>query len=287
MLRLDLTSPAGAAIPCARFDAPEALAVYLAGPVAAYGTDRWGNGDLSFYGEDAATTLHRALLGDVDRVAASDALLDRMESAVGFEARRWRTINAVAGGAPNVAAHLAGSPMAMRRRVRAMDAAAPLTIAIEMTVSANAKPAEIARRGAAALALTRIAAAARPVTLWAYYGAQNDGLNAAFAVRIETAPLDLARAAWLLCSPEACRRAALSICCVVGGWPKNDGGAQWLRNHAATMSAILPTLTGATDFVSVAGLNTTEGREAFASDAAAAAWVASMLATHGAVERAA
>lgn len=287
MLRFDLTSPAGDAIPCARFDAPEALAAYLAGPVAAYGTDRWSDDNLSFYGADRADTLHRALLGDVARVAASDALLDRMENAVGFEARRWRTVDCVAGGSPNVPAFLAGSPMSMRRRVRTMDTAAPLTIAVEMTVSANAKPAEIARRGAAALALARIAAAARPVTLWAFYGAQNYGQNAAFAVRIETAPLDLARAAWLLCSPEACRRAALSTCCVVGGWPAEGGGAQWMDDHAATMAAILPTLTGAADFVSVAGLNTTEGRAAFASDTAAAAWVASMLATHGAVERAA
>ena len=97
MLRFDLTSPAGDPIPCARFDAPEALAAYLAGPVAAYGTDRWSDDNLSFYGADRADTLHRALLGDVARVAASDAMLDRMESAVGFEARRWRTVDCVAG----------------------------------------------------------------------------------------------------------------------------------------------------------------------------------------------
>lgn len=287
MIRFDATSPAGLAIPCARFDGPEAFAACLAGPVVAHGTNRWSDSNGKFYGANRADTLARAMGGDSRLVTQSDAMLDRMESTVGFEARRWRAVDCVAGGAPNVAAFLAGSPMAMRRRVRVLGAAAPLTIAVEMTVSADAKPAEIARRGAAALALARIAAASRPVTLWGFYGAQENGPHAAFAVRIETAPLDLARAAWLLCSTEACRRAALSICAVVGGWPAESEDAQWMDDHDKTFAAILPTITGADDLVRVAGLNTTEGRDAFASDAAAAAWVQSMLTLHGAVERAA
>lgn len=286
MNRFDLTSPNGEAIPCARFDAPEALAACLAGPVAASGTRHWGDANNSFHGAGRADTLARAQSGDAARVGLSDAMMDRMETAVGFEARRWRAVDCVAGGAPNVAAFLAGSPLSMRRRVRTMDAAAPLTIAVEMTVSAAVTAENIARRGAAALALARIAAASRPVTLWAVYGCQSEGQHAAFAVRIETAPLDVSRAAWLLCAPEACRRAAFSICSVLAGWPADSEGVQWMRDHNDTMAAILPALTGASDLVTVAGLNSEDGRAAFADDAAAAAWVQSMLTTHGGVERA-
>jgi hypothetical protein len=287
MNRFDLTPAKNLSVHCARFDAPEQFAAFLAGPVSACQTRHWGDDNNSFHGAGAADTLARAQTGDLKRVALSDAMLDRMESAVGFEARRWRTLNAVAGGSPNVAAYLAGSPVAMRRRVRAMDAAAPLTIAIEMTVSAAVTPENIARRGAAALALARIAAASRPVTLWAVYGCQSDKRHAAFAVRIETAPLDLARAAWMLCAPEACRRAAFSVCHVLADWDMDGESVQWMRDHNDTMAAILPALTGASDLVTVAGLNSEDGKAAFANDTAAAAWVKSMLATHGMIERAA
>jgi hypothetical protein len=214
-------------------------------------------------------------------------MLARLEDAVGFEARRWRTVDSVAGGAPNVAAFLAGSPVSMRRRVRMMDAAAPLTIAVEMVVSANADKASIARRGAAALALARIAAGQRPVALWGYYVCRDDDDKAAaYAVRIDTAPLDTSRAAWLLCAPEACRRAAFAVCSQIGGWDRHSGRVRWLPAHAAAVASILPALTGAGDLVSVAGLNTDEGGLAFATDEAAAAWVKSALALHGGVERA-
>lgn len=286
MITFDFKPTSKLTVACARFDAPEALAACLAGPVASNGTRHWGDNHNDFYGAGTAETLARAQSGDLSRVALSDAMLDRMETAVGFEARRWRAVDCVAGGAPNIAAFLAGSPLSMRRRVRTMDVAAPLTIAVEMTVSANVTAENIARRGAAALALARIAAASRPVTLWAVYGCQSEGQHAAFAVRIETAPLDVSRAAWLLCSPEACRRAAFSICAVLAGWPSASEGVQWMRNHNDTMAAILPSMTGASDLVTVAGLNSEAGRAAFADDTAAAAWVQSMLATHGAVEMA-
>lgn len=286
MLTFDLRPAPKLTISCARFDAPEDFAACLAGPVAALGTRHWGDDNNSFHGAGAADTLARAQYGDAARVALSDAMLGRLEDAVGFEARRWRAVDCVAGGAPNVSAFLAGSPMAMRRRVRTMDAAAPLTIAIEMTVSAAVDAASIARRGAAALALARIAAAARPVTLWAVYGCKSGLKHAAFAVRIETSPLDVSRAAWMLCAPEMCRRAAFSVSALLAGWDNDDESVQWMADHDSTMRAILPDLTGDSDLITVAGLNSESGKAAFTTDAAAADWVKSMLAVHGGVERA-
>lgn len=287
MQKFDLTPAPNLIVKCARFDAPEELAAYLAGPVSALSAPWWSDENVTFYGASKAVTLDRARAGDSARVALSDAMMARLEDAVGFDARRWRAVDCVAGGAPNVSAYLAGSPMAMRRRVRTMDAAAPLTIAVEMTISAAADAATIARRGAAALALARIAAGSRPVTLWGIYGAKSGDDHAAYAVRIETAPLDVARAAWLLCSPESARRAAFGICASLANWNDDTGNVQWMRDHRKTMAALLPDLTGASDLVTVIGLDTDEGTKAFASDAAAAAWVKAALVTHGAVERAA
>jgi hypothetical protein len=286
MLTFDLKPAPKLTISCARFDAPEDFAACLAGPVAALGTRHWGDDNNSFHGAGRADTLDRATRGDAARVALSDAMLGRLEDAVGFEARRWRAVDSVAGGAPNVSAFLAGSPMAMRRRVRTMDAAAPLTIAIEMTVSAAVDDASISRRGAAALALARIAAASRPVTLWAVFGCKSGLKHAAFAVRIETSPLDVSRAAWMLCAPEMCRRAAFSVSALLAGWDNDNESVQWMRDHNDTMAAILPELTGDSDLVTVAGFNIEAGKRAFASDDDAAAWVRDMLKLHGAVERA-
>ena len=287
MLRLDLKTSAGQRVAAARFDAPEDFAAYLAGPVAAAACEHWTEDNGAFHGATARETLERAQRGDLERVALSDAMMSRLENAVGFEARRWRTVDGVAGGAPNVAAFLAGSPMSMRRRVRLLDAAAPLTIAIEVGVSASVDAASIARRGAAALALARIAAGQRPVALWAYSASQNSNDKAAaYAVRIETAPLDTSRAAWLLCAPESCRRASFAVSSHLAGWSKTNAAVRWLDKHNEAVSSILPALTGAGDLVSVAGLNTAEGKQAFKTDEAAAAWVKSMLATHGMIERA-
>ena len=287
MLRLDLKTSAGQRVAAARFDAPEDFAAYLAGPVVAAACDHWTEDNGEFHGATASQTLERAQRGDLERVALSDAMMAHLEDAVGFQARRWRTVDSVAGGAPNVAAFLAGSPMSMRRRVRMLDAAAPLTIAIEVGVSASVDADSIARRGAAALALARIAAGQRPVALWAYSAAQNaNGSAAAYAVRIETAPLDTSRAAWLLCAPESCRRASFAACSSLAGWKQSNSSVRWLDKHHEAAPSILPALTGAVDLVSVAGLNTAEGKQAFKTDEAAAAWDKSMLATHGMIERA-
>lgn len=297
MISLDLIARAGKSklhLPSARFDDMGALAAYLTSVQnhAAAGSaavEHWDRAAGEWVGASATATLRHAAQGDAARVALADAMLDRIEVSVGFEARRWRTQDSVAGGAPNVPAYLAGSPLSMRRRVRVMDTAAPLVIALELGVSAAVDNATIARRGAAALALARIASASRPVELWAYFAARDGGEHCAgMAVKLDTAPLDVARAAWLLCAPEALRRAAFAVLAHTGGW--TDQSVKWLHNdtekHAAFASDFARQITGASDLVTVAGFKS-DGSNPFESDAAAAAWVVEALATHGAVALAA
>lgn len=142
--------------------------------------------------------------------------------------------------------------------------------------------------GAAALALVRLLAATRPVTLWAVSGQNisrysDHATDAAFGVQIETAPLDVARAAWLLASPDAFRRAAFAACQTIGGYPA-ETDINWLSDshirHPALLRACLPALTGCEDFLLVPSL-ITSGETQFDSDSDAAAWVKTQLAERG------
>lgn len=275
----------------ARFDSIGDFARYLRGPAAAC-PYMSSISDNDWYGAAPVETQRRIDAGSAKATAACDRLLGQMES-VGFATSRFATVAAVAGGAPCVPAYLAGNPLAMRRRVRISDEAAPLAVVVDIGVSASVKAATIERRGAAALALVRLLAATRPVTLWAVTGQQvsrysDHATDAAFGVQIETAPLDVARAAWLLASPDAFRRAAFSACQAIGGHP-TEQDVNWLDNshtrHPALLRDCLPALTGCADFLLVPSL-ITAGETQFDSDGAAADWVKAQLAERGAAEAA-
>lgn len=270
----------------ARFSDPADFAAYLRGPcaVSPYLTGKADGGD--WYGATPAETLARADAGNDRLTAPCDRLLDRMET-VDFATSRFATVAAVAGGAPCVPAYLAGSPMAMRRRVRVADDLAPLAVVVDMGVSASVTHPTIQRRGAAALALVRLLAATRPVSLWVVTGQIVDkhdaARDAAFAVRLDTAPLDVARAAWLLAAPEAFRRAGFAACHAIAGLPdKTD--VNWLQDnykrHPELLRACAPALTGCADFLLVPSL-ITAGETQFDSDERAAAWVQAQLDKHG------
>lgn len=159
--------------------------------------DAWAGGR----GLDATIEIMRR--GDPARVAKSDALLKKYEDLVPVS-RRMRTVADIAGGCPNVGAFLAGSPIAMRRRQRMMDDCAPLAVIIDTTCSSKLERWTLERRGAAILALVRMLAVSRPVTL--HVGCSMAAMHDYSAAthifaQIDTAPMDLARAALVLSDP--------------------------------------------------------------------------------------
>lgn len=170
--------------------------------------------------------------GDLSRVASSDALLTRFERFA-FETERQHWVDDVCGGFPNVPAFLSGHPLAMRRRIADKDGAAPLAVIVDLTTSAGISAEAIERRGAAILALVRLLTMRRPVELWAGAitgaGANDRDLCGVFA-KIETAPLDLATAAFAMTHPGFSRRLCYAIADkeagFVGAWP--------YRNHAVS-----------------------------------------------------
>lgn len=288
-----LTLPHG--VTGARFDAPAAFASFLTDGPAAVSPYLTKSDHDDWAGATAAETRARAVAGNAALTSVCDRLLAQMETATDFATARHATVAAVAGGVPCVPAYLAGSPLSMRRRVRVLDDSAPLSVVVDIGISAAVTHDTIQRRGAAALALVRLLAAVRPVSLWVVTGqrisryAENKS-DAALAVRLDTAPLDVARAAWLLCAPEAFRRASFAACQTIGGDARGHD-VNWLHNdhkrHPELIRDCLPALTGQSDFLLVPSL-ITSGKTQFDTDKQARDWVAEQLAQHsGAIGQAA
>lgn len=235
--------------------------------------------DVSWTGGIGSTDhAHRtARAGDLALVAPSDRLLSALETVSPITSA-WETIDDVAGAVPNVPAYLAGTPLTMRRRRRTVREAAPLAVYVDLTSSAGIDAETLMRRGAAILALVRVLSARRPVELWA--GASLDWqLKQACAVffRLDTAPLDLARAAHLLTHPSVprgmCYGHLMTHYGAQGSWAFGAGQqAKWVRLARPLIEQIAPSSTEIL-FISPAFL---------AHDMSAAErWLKAMIAEHG------
>jgi len=178
-----------------------------------------------------ATRLCRT--GDLNKVAPSDAFMRKFEDIIGFESRQFRVVNDVAGGVPNIGAYLAGNPINMRRRARVMSEQAPLNVVVDLVSSGGITAKDLERRGAAVLALVRLLSAVRPVNLYAVACGLPHGVHGytsvGFAVRIDTAPLDLARAAHVLGSPAVPRNVMYRAMDVEAGMP-HESSTHWAFN---------------------------------------------------------
>lgn len=188
----------------------------------------WTNNASAWTGGDSSdSACRKAKSGDLAGVARSDALLERFERFA-FETERQRWVDDVCGGFPNVPAFLSGHPLAMRRRIADKDGAAPLAVIVDLTTSAGISADTIEKRGAAILALVRLLTMRRPVELWAgvMTGATGNRNLCGVFCRLETAPLDLATAAYVMTSagfPRAvCYPIAKTTAAFGGGWPYND-----------------------------------------------------------------
>lgn len=171
-----------------------------------------------------STAVDQVRNGDLSGVAASELLLDKLE-AEQFVSPVWRNRLDVVGGSPCVPAYLAGHPMAMRRRERVMSEQGPLTVIVSMSLSGGIDVSVMRKRGASLLALVRLLSANRPVELWiaVCLGGSNHGTHT--LVRLDTAPLDLARAAHMLTCPSVTRGIGYGICDDMregGMWPHGD-----------------------------------------------------------------
>ena len=183
--------------------------------------------------------------GDLSGVAASDQHLARFEDLYHIDARSFTVVPDVAGSLPNVPAYLAGQPLSMRRRARTASQQAPLVIVVDLTSSSSVSTDDTRKRGAAILALVRVLAARRPVTLWV--GAALDRSSGAAShawVRLDTAPLDLARATHMLTDVSVSRGILYGILQTDANagpsWPYRDI-SKYRTNAHASLSRVFAT----------------------------------------------
>lgn len=233
------------------------------------GEDRWA-------GASWRGSLKHAKHGDLSHAGRSDKLLEKIEHLATFVSTAFQVQHSVTGGVPNIPSMLAGHPAHMRLRRRVLTQQAPLAIIIDATVSAGVEKESIERRGAAALALVRVLSAVRPITLYVAAGLKTHGKSIIVTVPINTAPLDLARAAWALGAPDFLRRAIFSVIYqhLPGLRDKHTDNIPWCFSdptwQTRKMPALVAEMSGCSEHLAIAGV--TLGTD-FASDEAALRWV--------------
>lgn len=163
--------------------------------------------------------------GDESLVQEAEEFLREIEDQVPVS-RGWRNVDDVIGAVPNVPSFLAGHPQCMRRRERTWKESAPLAIYLDLTSSAGISARQLRRRGVVMLALVRLLVEHRPVTLYAGTSQGNYRLSGTTMWQIDTAPLDLARAAFMIGSPAMARgfgyESNYEYHRTSGAWPFND-----------------------------------------------------------------
>jgi hypothetical protein len=209
--------------------------------------------------ESLQSACQKIVKGDNKRVPMSDKLLSKMEE-VHAPRTKYAYVHDVAGSKVDIGRFLAGDPLNMKRRTKRPTDQAPLAIIADVTVSAGITAEQQAARGAAVLALVRALSDIRPVTLYAFSGleAANGGIYS--VIRMDTSPLDLARASFMLQSAAMLRRTAFAIADGYGfhgGWPYrathgggHDKDSPLYRDH---VHAILAGTVPEEQFLYVAG----------------------------------
>lgn len=259
-----------------KFEDPTSFARHagaLTGPGCYDYREEWaGNLTLKEAGKSCAE-------GDLSLVEASDKILTKIEAEFSFVTGHAETIATVAGGAVNVPAMLSGSPMCMRRRRQTVSEIGPITVMVDSGALAEVSPETMRRRGVAVLALVRVLSRIRPVDLWvsaAHWAGSRGDVSVMTAVRIETAPLDLARAAFVLVHPAFHRRLMFAAQATIGA---RTGFAPKRQRGSAVEAAWW---LGVDDYIAIERPMPNEMK----TDGEAIAWVRQHLIVQG-VERAA
>lgn len=175
-----------------------------------------------WYGEAYEDFIKHIRIGDENRVKNSDKFLDEIEDQVPMSLG-WRNIDDVVGAVPNVPSFLAGHPQCMRRRERVMRETSPLVIYMDLTSSGGINSDSVERRGIVLLALTRRLVEHRAVELWVGTSLGTHRVSGTTAWRIDTAPMDLARAAFYISATVMSRGFGYAVCQskmqTSGNWP--------------------------------------------------------------------
>jgi hypothetical protein len=184
----------------------------------------WDQGNSWYGGESLEASLRFAQSGDIRLVDKAEALLDKLDTTIETNRKVWEP--APAGAYVCVPDVLAGRPTPMRRLTHQQDEMSPITILAVSTSSAGISADTLQRRGTVILALVMALSRVRPVSLQqlTIVDGKHEG-ETVITSEINTAPLDLATACYVLTSAGFARRLTYGLAAAHnkfrGGWPAN------------------------------------------------------------------
>lgn len=179
---------------------------------AARGNRKWTNFQRSIHTLPPVAQFERdVVLGSESYVRRSEEFLASIEDQMPLS-KGWRNMDDVVGAVPNVPSYLAGHPQCMRRRQRVDKDTAPVTIFMNLSSSMSIPPEKILQRGIVLLALARLLTIHRSVELWVGSALSDGRQSGTVAWRIDTAPLDLARASYHIADVSMSRMFAYAMC---------------------------------------------------------------------------
>jgi hypothetical protein len=200
-----------------------------------------------FGGETVNDSLRFAEQGDTSLVAEAETLLADLELSIETPRQQWS--RAPAGAFASVPDVLAGLPTPMRRLTAAPDDHSPITILSCLTISAGITAKHIRQRGTVILALTLALSRIRPInlsTLTITDGPLDGTGENVITVNIDTKPMDLATACYVLTSAGFVRRLTYGIAAVKngfnGGWPRDYGYGRPNRDGGTYFDRLVPRL---------------------------------------------
>lgn len=165
-------------------------------------------GARDWYGPDTgAEALQKAMMGDDKGVAEAGQIIDKLQAD--FATMTVVDEPTVAGCYPIVPEALMGEPECMRLPTMQATEAAPVTVLIDLVTGSDLSAQQYRQRGLTVLAFVLALSQRRPVTLrvGSLSGSgDKPSRNICISAVIDTAPLDVARAAWALTNISCPRR---------------------------------------------------------------------------------
>lgn len=180
------------------------------------------NNNAWYGGESLQDSLRMAETGDTSLVAKAEALLSQLDTAIETPRKVWE--RSTIGAYYSVPDVIAGLPTCARRQFDTQDDRTPITILVVTTSSAGMSAEVLAKRGTTILALVMALSRLRPVSLQQICAVDGiEGGETIITSEINTAPLDLATACYVLTSAGFARRLTYDLAAALngfnGGWP--------------------------------------------------------------------
>lgn len=194
-------------------------------------------------GLDKPQSIAHARTGFDLYVPMAEKLIDKLQLAdLDMPVKQWHS--RMVGSTPNVPAFLAGEPECMWALENDSSDTSPIRVYVSTTSSSSIKAEALVERGTTVLALVMALATTRPVELWlfselGYYGRGSNGAIA--TVRMNTTPLQLGVAAYLLCHQGFTRGLLYDYC---DHFMQQDGAFAWGSAFGETRDALMREVLG-------------------------------------------